>query len=156
MLYLVTYQLRATLRCRGSHFPTVSPLIIATSGPKASLIPRRWNFGSEMSDNDPDIIEREKKKSLARRTRSRLPDAPFWDELLASESEAIIKAERSKAVPPDPCSLQQTSVEELLVEDADDYTCVSATSTTVVVEHQHIDKEISHESHVTGEVEKRK
>ncbi|KAJ3184086.1 hypothetical protein HDU85_001937 [Gaertneriomyces sp. JEL0708] len=84
-------------------------------------------LGSQMSDQDPDIIEREKKRSMERRVKTtkvdvtateRIETAPGWNEYLASESEADVKADRQ----PDPLSmedLQKSSVGKLLKDIAE-------------------------------------
>ncbi|CAG8473582.1 7955_t:CDS:2, partial [Ambispora leptoticha] len=64
----------------------------------------RWYaapVGSHVSNNDPKILEKEKEKTLKvsssskeKVNKSRVKHAPGWNELLASDSEAIIKAER--------------------------------------------------------------
>ncbi|KAJ1916013.1 hypothetical protein IWQ60_008250 [Tieghemiomyces parasiticus] len=50
-------------------------------------------LNSEMSDNDPSRIEKAKEELLTGHTDSSIPNAPGWNETLASESEAIIKAD---------------------------------------------------------------
>jgi len=48
-----------------------------------------------MSNNDPQILEKNKKKSLNDKPDENLMEhAPKWEEKLASESEAYIKADR--------------------------------------------------------------
>ncbi|KAI9015122.1 hypothetical protein BC832DRAFT_190769 [Gaertneriomyces semiglobifer] len=88
---------------------------------------RHYGLGSQMSDQDPDTIEREKKRSMERRVKTtkvdltateRIETAPGWNECLASESEADVKADRQ----PDPLSmedLQKSSVGKLLKEIAE-------------------------------------
>ena len=53
--------------------------------------------GSHVSDNDPATIRREKAKSLEGHTPTVMPGAPGWNEKLASDSEAVVKAERAAA-----------------------------------------------------------
>ncbi|KAH7102748.1 hypothetical protein BKA62DRAFT_769296 [Auriculariales sp. MPI-PUGE-AT-0066] len=52
-----------------------------------------------MHDNDPQVLEREKRKNLAGTQQDSSPHhkthAPGWNEHLASESEAHIKADKS-------------------------------------------------------------
>ena len=43
-----------------------------------------------MSDNDPKILEKEKKKTLQGQVKTVIDHAPGWNEKLASESEAIV------------------------------------------------------------------
>ncbi|OJA17105.1 hypothetical protein AZE42_02610 [Rhizopogon vesiculosus] len=55
---------------------------------------------STMHDNDPEILEREKRRNLAgnqHKTSTPHDDAPGWNEDLASTSEAHVKADRSSA-----------------------------------------------------------
>lgn len=48
-----------------------------------------------MSDNDPAVVQSEMKRSLeGQHIPSRIPSAPHWSERLASDSEAVVKAER--------------------------------------------------------------
>lgn len=70
----------------------------------------RSPFGSHMSNNNPETIEREKEKSLKGETVSPIPEAPHWSEPLASDSEAIIKAERY-ATEDDVMKLQEETIE---------------------------------------------
>ena len=53
--------------------------------------------GSHVSDDDPDTIAREKAKALEGHTPTAIPGAPGWNEKLASDSEAVVKAERAAA-----------------------------------------------------------
>ena len=53
--------------------------------------------GSHVSDNDPAVIHAEKQRSLEGHIPSRVPTAPHWSERLASDSEAVVKAERHGA-----------------------------------------------------------
>lgn len=49
-----------------------------------------------MHDNDPDILEREKKRTLAgeQLEKPHIDSAPGWNQHLASASEAHVKADR--------------------------------------------------------------
>lgn len=49
--------------------------------------------GSHVSNNDPAVIEKELRRSLEGHVPARVPTAPQWSEVLASESEAVVKAE---------------------------------------------------------------
>lgn len=49
--------------------------------------------GSHVSMNDPAVIEKELRRSLEGHVPARVPSAPQWSEVLASESEAVVKAE---------------------------------------------------------------
>lgn len=52
-------------------------------------------FGSHVSDNDPNVIEANKQLTP---NRSLFKSAPNWNEALASDSEAFIKADREPEV----------------------------------------------------------
>jgi len=57
-----------------------------------------------MHDNDPEVLEREKRRNLSRQpyqTSSPLDHSPGWNELLASTSEANVKADQDKTLPQD-------------------------------------------------------
>ncbi|CAG8557387.1 277_t:CDS:2 [Ambispora gerdemannii] len=57
----------------------------------------RWYaapLGSHVSNNDPKILEEEEEKLSKGKVKSKIITAPGWNEVLASESEAIVKAER--------------------------------------------------------------
>ncbi|KAG1796284.1 uncharacterized protein HD556DRAFT_292300 [Suillus plorans] len=66
-----------------------------------TLSSRRYDDGrrytSTMHDNDPETLEREKRRNLSgtQLETSANDDAPGWNENLASESEAHVKADRS-------------------------------------------------------------
>jgi hypothetical protein len=47
-----------------------------------------------VSDNNPEVLERLKKRQHDGKTVSNICDVQGWDEKLGSDSEAIIKAER--------------------------------------------------------------
>ncbi|KAF7729337.1 hypothetical protein EC973_004593 [Apophysomyces ossiformis] len=63
---------------------------------------------SHMSDNDPEVLEREKQKSLRAQDKQ-------WNEKLASHSEAAVKADSEDDVPFD--KLQRESAEKLKKEE---------------------------------------
>ncbi|KAJ3929466.1 MAG: hypothetical protein NXY57DRAFT_1016584 [Lentinula lateritia] len=57
---------------------------------------------STMHDNDPDVLDTEKKRNLSKTqhgTSTPHDHAPGWNEYLASASEAHVKADRSTASP---------------------------------------------------------
>ncbi|KAH7912814.1 hypothetical protein BJ138DRAFT_732785 [Hygrophoropsis aurantiaca] len=59
-------------------------------------------YSSTMHDNDAEVLDREKRRNLSRstskdKTSSPHDDSPGWNETLASESEAHIKADRSRS-----------------------------------------------------------
>lgn len=59
---------------------------------------------STMHDNDPEVLEREKRRNLTRQpyqTSSPLDHSPGWNEHLASTSEAHVKADQDRSSPDD-------------------------------------------------------
>jgi len=59
---------------------------------------------STMHDNDPEVLEREKRRNLTRQpyqTSSPLDHSPGWNEHLASTSEANVKADKDRSSPHD-------------------------------------------------------
>ncbi|KAL1917347.1 uncharacterized protein VTP21DRAFT_5003 [Calcarisporiella thermophila] len=69
-----------------------------------SPIALRYSTGSHMSDNDPHVLEREKQKVLKGKHSG-------WNELLASHSEANVKAEREPDM--DVKDMQKHSIDKL-------------------------------------------
>lgn len=53
-----------------------------------------YGMGSHASDNDPEVLEKEKQRNLKGEVKSSIPNAHGWNEKLASDSEAAVKAER--------------------------------------------------------------
>lgn len=81
--------------------PAAAPLLVRRQphlvrhyGARGSL-PTCFGFGSHVSDNDPDVLERQKQRNLQGKAPTTVPNAPGWNEELASDSEAIVKAEQS-------------------------------------------------------------
>jgi len=76
---------------------------------------------STMHDNDPEVLEREKRRNLSRQpyqTSSPLDHSPGWNEHLASTSEAHIKADQDKSSPHDLASRTVSHLKaKLSVED---------------------------------------
>lgn len=69
-----------------------------------------------MSDNDPELIEKHKKRQHEGKTVSNIREVEGWDEKLGSDSEAIIKAERyasNKTIK----ELQDNTIKTLLEEE---------------------------------------
>ncbi|KAI1797097.1 hypothetical protein LXA43DRAFT_1089615 [Ganoderma leucocontextum] len=68
----------------------------------ASRSPLRF-YTSTMSDNDPELLEKEKQRNLSKqqhKTSTPIPDrAPGWNEALATSSEAAVKARLSSTPP---------------------------------------------------------
>ncbi|CAO3672552.1 unnamed protein product [Umbelopsis vinacea] len=67
---------------------------------------RNMSAFSHMSDNDPQILEEAKKKQLEAHEKDKK-----WEEKLASQSEAAVKADKSEDKPLD--RLQKETIEEL-------------------------------------------
>jgi len=100
-----------------------------------------------MHDNDPEVLEREKRRSLARhpyQTSSPIDHSPGWNETLASASEANVKADQDTSSPSDLASrtvahlkakdLPEETVVETDVRDEVSGPLRSATGTTGVVD----------------------
>ncbi|WIA38376.1 hypothetical protein OEZ86_001706 [Tetradesmus obliquus] len=64
--------------------------------------------GSHASDNNPDVLEREKQRNLQGKTPEVVPGEPGWNPNLASDSEAAVRAERAPSM--DMAELQEHSV----------------------------------------------
>jgi len=88
--------------------------------PLAALQARTYSGGSNMHGNDPDVIEKEvhrnKTKHGERHESSPHEHAPGWNELLASVSEANVKADKAEGTPAD---LQKSTVDFLSAKDKD-------------------------------------
>ncbi|KAF7312383.1 hypothetical protein MIND_00251600 [Mycena indigotica] len=75
---------------------------------------------STMHDNDPELLELEKKRNMAgiqHRTSTPHKHAPGWNEHLASASEASLKADKADGSPID---LQGTTVEYIQARHSPD------------------------------------
>ncbi|CAG8593079.1 11115_t:CDS:2 [Dentiscutata heterogama] len=108
------------------------------------------NFvNSNASDNDPLIIEREKQRLLKGKVVGNVKHAPGWNERLASDSEAMIKAERE----PDSSSMDDLQRETLsylktynthdMNETPDDNDFVETFKKKVEVKHHDKSSEVS-------------
>lgn len=63
------------------------------------------------------MLEKAKKRHLEGKSKSHFPnEAPGWEEELATESEAVVKAERSSGADADIRKLQQNSINYLREE----------------------------------------
>lgn len=78
--------------------------------PTTSYKVRTMSAFSHMSDNDPNVLEKEKQKHLKEEKEKK------WNEKLASHSEAAVKADQSEDKPLK--SLQEESVSELKNQDS--------------------------------------
>ncbi|KAJ9092376.1 hypothetical protein QFC21_006878 [Naganishia friedmannii] len=70
---------------------------------------------SQMHESDPKKLDEEKQKHLSGKDQDRQThpeDAPGWNETLASESEAVVKAETTQDGPPSK-ELQEKTVKHL-------------------------------------------
>ncbi|GBF89792.1 hypothetical protein Rsub_02962 [Raphidocelis subcapitata] len=72
---------------------------------------RAMGHGSHTSDNNPEVLAKEKQRNLEGRCPEVVPGTPGWNPALASESEAVVKAERAPSM--DMEQLQQHSIEAL-------------------------------------------
>ncbi|KAI0760953.1 hypothetical protein BD413DRAFT_593197 [Trametes elegans] len=84
-----------------SILPTISRTALkrAIARPSTSALSTTPRFySSTVHENDPDVLEQEKKRNLSKqqhKTSTPIPDgAPGWNENLASASEAAVKADR--------------------------------------------------------------
>ncbi|KAM6490533.1 hypothetical protein JOM56_013876 [Amanita muscaria] len=78
------------------------------------------NYSSTMHGNDPEVLELEKQRNLSKSqhlTSTPHEHAPRWNEVLASESEASIKADKS---PLSDTDLQAKTVEYIRSRHSDD------------------------------------
>jgi len=81
-----------------------TPLRALAARPPAArpLAKRFFGLGGNASDNDPKVLEREKARNLSGATErageslpGSVPDADGWNPQLASDAEAVVKAERA-------------------------------------------------------------
>ena len=76
-----------------------APASGAARGLRASAM--RLGFGSHVSDNDPTVLELEKRRNLSKDSTlpggGGVPDVPGWNEALASDSEAVVRPSRTSA-----------------------------------------------------------
>jgi hypothetical protein len=80
--------------------PAPAPLLLRAARPLCGDV-RRYGVGSHVSDNDPEVLEAEKRRNLSQQHEGSplppgaVPNAPGWNPKLASDSEAVVKAERA-------------------------------------------------------------
>jgi len=67
--------------------------------------------GSHASDNDPHVLEREKQKNLRGHDEEHVPGVKGWNEHLASDSEAAVKAD--KHAPDSTAELQKHTIDTI-------------------------------------------
>ena len=99
-----------------------SPIIPAVSSRSIQTSSRVFGFGSHGTDNNPEAMEKEKRKNLKgdpkkgnQEENHHLPGSEGWNEKLASDSEAAVKAE--KHAPDSVEEMQNLSVKHLHGED---------------------------------------
>ncbi|KAI3652276.1 hypothetical protein MP228_003579 [Amoeboaphelidium protococcarum] len=70
--------------------------------------------GSNMSDNDPEVLEKSKQRAMKKANSSQQSGAyeDEWDESAASESEAMVKADRTPNMD-DPSQMQKETLKHL-------------------------------------------
>ncbi|EJF55538.1 hypothetical protein DICSQDRAFT_73600 [Dichomitus squalens LYAD-421 SS1] len=93
--------------------PTASRTAFKRTVARTTASRTSLRYTSTMHDNDPEVLEREKQRNLSKqqhKTSTPIPNAPGWNEHLASASEASIKAQpqAQDAVPNEPGVSTQT------------------------------------------------
>ncbi|KAI9228852.1 MAG: hypothetical protein DHS80DRAFT_30373 [Piptocephalis tieghemiana] len=86
----------------------------STPQPRTTIFLTRRHYvpiGSHMSDDNPESLQAGKERIMKGSGMSDIKSAPQWDETLASDSEADIKADRDVRDDGDLSSLQKDSVE---------------------------------------------
>jgi hypothetical protein len=81
---------------------TIAPLL---REPRRRLV-RAFGLGSHTSDDDPAVLEREKRRNLSGETAKEgecavpgaVPGVPGWNPRLASDSEAAVRADHAETV----------------------------------------------------------
>ncbi|KIJ52557.1 hypothetical protein M422DRAFT_65004 [Sphaerobolus stellatus SS14] len=76
----------------------------------------RFNSQSAMHGGDPETLEREKRRNLEKKqhlTSTPHEGAPGWNEYLASQSEAFVKADRHVADGPPSSDLAERTVKHV-------------------------------------------
>eukprot|EP00882_Tetradesmus_deserticola_P000405 GHRQ01000446.1.p1 GENE.GHRQ01000446.1~~GHRQ01000446.1.p1 ORF type:complete len:154 (+),score=45.62 GHRQ01000446.1:207-668(+) len=94
--------------------PQPNSVLFAAASAAKRLIHRStavMGHGSHTSDNNPDVLEREKQRNLQGKTPEIIPGEPGFNPALASDSEAAVRAERAPSLDID--ELQQHSVKIL-------------------------------------------
>ena len=99
-----------------------NPITPAVSSRSIQTSSRVFGFGSHGTDNNPEAMEQEKRKNLEgdpkkgnKQDNHHLPGSEGWNENLASDSEAAVKAE--KHAPDSVEEMQKLSVKHLHGED---------------------------------------
>ncbi|CAG8613413.1 11298_t:CDS:2 [Ambispora gerdemannii] len=87
--------MKHTLMLFNNLYKTKKLFSVATIIQRKNFSISRWYaapFGNHVSANDPKILVQE--REILTKIKSRIKSAPGWNEFLASDSEAIVKAER--------------------------------------------------------------
>jgi hypothetical protein len=96
------------LRALAASRTALSPAAGVAALPAASLAAARGlrasamclGLGSHMSDDDPAVLELEKRRNLSKGALpggGGMPDVEGWNEALASDSEAVVRPPRARA-----------------------------------------------------------
>jgi hypothetical protein len=113
-----------------------APLRALAARPAASCRPlaRPYGLGSNVGDNNPNVLEHEKARNLSGETEKAGEDLPGavpgvggWNPRLASDAEAVVKAERA----PD---MEIEELVEFSVHTVFNATAATATGTTTTTE----------------------
>ncbi|KAI8087047.1 uncharacterized protein B0P05DRAFT_569950 [Gilbertella persicaria] len=88
---------------------TVATSLMSTS---IQTTTRSMSAFSHMSDNDPEVLQKEKEKNLSKKDRKE------WNEKLASHSEAAVKADKEREKPIE--HLQSETLEDLKKRESED------------------------------------
>ncbi|KLO17400.1 hypothetical protein SCHPADRAFT_937099 [Schizopora paradoxa] len=100
---------RRSAAVASSSMKTASTRIVASRGLQTRL------YSSTMHENDPVVLEREKHRNLHGKhnhgSTVHPEHAPGWNEELASESEAVVKAAQSSSA--DPAKLVEETVKRV-------------------------------------------
>lgn len=75
--------------------------------------------GSHSSDNNPQILEKEKQRNLTGQTPEIVPGEPGWNPALASDSEAAIRAEKAPSLDIEELQAHSVSVIQHLHHDGE-------------------------------------
>ncbi|KAG8900133.1 hypothetical protein FRC01_010257 [Tulasnella sp. 417] len=103
--------------------------LFATRRIQASATRTFVTSASHVSDDDPEVIEREKQRSLSKHPNQHAPHqhhAPYWNEALASVSEAAVKGSKPALLKADqspvetPEELTRVTVEYVKKTHSDD------------------------------------
>jgi len=87
----------------------------------------RASGGSHVSNNDPEVLEREKQRNLSGNQHDTHKHAPGWNEPLASISEAFIKADQAPVESPE--ELTKVTIEHIKKRHGDGADVVEKTTT---------------------------